>query len=106
VISDLAKFDTDSLPDVKILPGPSVEFDEIVYDVPVTKTIEVANVGHVSILVAPRLAPIGRTDPELCSLSHRGLSFSSPDQGPSFLLGSVSPRRRVSRFLENERASL
>ncbi|GAA6010535.1 hypothetical protein JCM11491_006985 [Sporobolomyces phaffii] len=46
VISELAKFDNDSLPDVKILPGPSVEFDAIEYDVPVTKTIEVSNVGQ------------------------------------------------------------
>ncbi|GAA5965983.1 hypothetical protein JCM3765_004142 [Sporobolomyces pararoseus] len=46
VIAELTKFDNDLLPDVKILPGPAVEFGEIKYDVPVTKSIEVANVGQ------------------------------------------------------------
>ena len=41
------EFDNDSLPDVKILPGPSVEFGEIEFDTPVTKTIEISNVGQV-----------------------------------------------------------
>jgi hypothetical protein len=53
VMAELAKFDNGSLPDVKILPGPSVEFDEIEYDVPVTKTIEVSNVGQVSTVSSP-----------------------------------------------------
>ncbi|GAA5913466.1 uncharacterized protein JCM6883_004396 [Sporobolomyces salmoneus] len=46
VIAELAKFGNDSLPDVKILPGPSVEFDEVRFDEPVSKTIQIANIGQ------------------------------------------------------------
>lgn len=46
VIHGLTEADRDSLPDVKILPGPSVEFDEIRYDVPVTRFIELVNSGN------------------------------------------------------------
>lgn len=47
VLDELSHFDNQSLPDVKLVPGPSVEFDEIEFDVPVTKTVELANVGQV-----------------------------------------------------------
>ncbi|GAA5932015.1 uncharacterized protein JCM15063_001101 [Sporobolomyces koalae] len=46
VLGELSRFDSQSLPDVKLVPGPSVEFDEIEFDVPVTKTVELANVGQ------------------------------------------------------------
>ncbi|GAA5852023.1 hypothetical protein JCM8547_000130 [Rhodosporidiobolus lusitaniae] len=47
VIAELDSYDNNALPDVKLSPGPSVEFDEVRYDEPVTKTIEVVNVGQV-----------------------------------------------------------
>ncbi|GAA5831599.1 hypothetical protein JCM11251_000764 [Rhodosporidiobolus azoricus] len=47
VIAELDSFDNDALPDVKLSPGPSIEFDQIRYDEPVTKTVEVVNVGEV-----------------------------------------------------------
>ncbi|GAA5962330.1 hypothetical protein JCM21900_003091 [Sporobolomyces salmonicolor] len=47
VIAELDKFDNDSLPDVKILPGPSVEFGRIEYGKPAKMEIELANVGQV-----------------------------------------------------------
>lgn len=42
-------FDNDSLPDVKIAPSPSVEFDVIKYDQAETRSIELRNVGSVSV---------------------------------------------------------
>ncbi|BGP20914.1 hypothetical protein JCM10213_003541 [Rhodosporidiobolus nylandii] len=47
VIAELDSFDNDALPDVKLSPGPSVEFGEICYDEPVSQQIELVNVGQV-----------------------------------------------------------
>ncbi|GAA6030598.1 hypothetical protein JCM8097_006227 [Rhodosporidiobolus ruineniae] len=47
VIAELDSFDNDAVPEVKLAPGPSVEFGEIRYEEPVTKEVEVVNVGQV-----------------------------------------------------------
>ncbi|TNY22252.1 Endonuclease/exonuclease/phosphatase [Rhodotorula diobovata] len=45
IVAELDQYDSDELPDVKLSPGPSVDFDEIRYDEPVSRQIEVVNVG-------------------------------------------------------------
>ncbi|GAA6016682.1 hypothetical protein JCM10207_000146 [Rhodosporidiobolus poonsookiae] len=47
VIAELDAFDNEAQPDVKLSPGPSVEFSTIRYDEPVTQQVEVVNVGEV-----------------------------------------------------------
>ncbi|KAK4705358.1 hypothetical protein P7C70_g847, partial [Phenoliferia sp. Uapishka_3] len=47
VMSELDRFANDHLPDVKILPGPAVQFDRIECYKPQEQTIEVKNVGRV-----------------------------------------------------------
>ncbi|KAM0750787.1 DNase I-like protein [Meredithblackwellia eburnea MCA 4105] len=47
VMSALDGYDNDHLPDVKILPGPAVQFDTIDYSVAASQEIEVKNVGRV-----------------------------------------------------------
>ena len=55
------QYDNDSLPDVKILPGPAVQFDDpIEYLQPQTKQIEIHNVGSVR---RPSLSPASRLTP-------------------------------------------
>lgn len=52
------QYDNDSLPDVKILPGPAVQFDEAIqYLQPQTKQIEVHNIGSVRPFLSP-LSPL------------------------------------------------
>ncbi|GAA6062981.1 hypothetical protein JCM10212_005804 [Sporobolomyces blumeae] len=46
VVNSLDKYATSSLPDVKLSPGPSVEFGEIAYNEPQTRTIEIVNTGQ------------------------------------------------------------
>lgn len=46
------QYDSDELPDVKLSPGPSVDFDEIRYDEPVSRQIEVVNVGSVRLTLS------------------------------------------------------
>ncbi|KPV72858.1 uncharacterized protein RHOBADRAFT_66874 [Rhodotorula graminis WP1] len=50
IVAELEQYDGDELPDVKLAPSPSIDFDEIRYDEPVKREIEVVNVGTV---VAP-----------------------------------------------------
>ncbi|GAA6054854.1 hypothetical protein JCM3770_004109 [Rhodotorula araucariae] len=47
IAAELDRFDHDAMPDVKLAPGPSVEFGEIRYNEPVSREIEVLNVGSV-----------------------------------------------------------
>ncbi|GJN94692.1 hypothetical protein Rhopal_007783-T1 [Rhodotorula paludigena] len=47
IMAELDRFDNDALPDVKLAPGPSVDFDVVRYDEPVTSEIEVVNCGAV-----------------------------------------------------------
>ncbi|KAL8287480.1 hypothetical protein RQP46_003338 [Phenoliferia psychrophenolica] len=47
VMAELDKYESDQLPDVKILPGPAIQFDTIECYRPVEQKIEVKNVGLV-----------------------------------------------------------
>ncbi|GAA5911997.1 hypothetical protein JCM8208_006453 [Rhodotorula glutinis] len=50
IVAELEQYDGDELPDVKLAPSPSIDFDEIRFDEPVKREFEVVNVGEV---VAP-----------------------------------------------------
>ncbi|GAA5845905.1 hypothetical protein JCM9279_002419 [Rhodotorula babjevae] len=45
IVAELEQYDSDELPDVKLAPSPSIDFDEIRFDEPVQREIEVVNVG-------------------------------------------------------------
>ncbi|BGP44054.1 hypothetical protein JCM10449v2_008111 [Rhodotorula kratochvilovae] len=47
IMAELDQYDNDAMPDIKLAPGPSVEFEEIRYDELVSREIEVVNVGSV-----------------------------------------------------------
>ncbi|SCV67135.1 BQ2448_5781 [Microbotryum intermedium] len=48
VMTELDQYDNDALPDVKLIPGPSIQFDRAIrYLIPQTQTVEIENVGSV-----------------------------------------------------------
>lgn len=51
IMAELDAFDNSQLPDVKLLPGPAVQFEMIEYEKAEVREVEVKNVGKVSFYV-------------------------------------------------------
>jgi hypothetical protein len=52
VMAELDQYDNDSLPDVKIFPGPAIQFDVIEYLKPETQSISIVNTGSVRLIIS------------------------------------------------------